>query len=180
MLGVLSFCCLLIDSSSHAYSYCNARLGDNGSFYVPETLVDVYVREVIPQADVLTPNQFEVEALTGVKVLSLVDARKACAMLHDMGPSLVFITSLVLKDGENDPGTMSIVASQRNDDKEASMWKIDCPILSGVFTGTGDLCAALLLAHTADIENSLSLAMEKVISTMYAILLRTHKASGKR
>lgn len=183
---------------------CDPVLGDNGKFYVPQELVQVYKTKVIPLADVLTPNQFEVEQLTGIKILSMADAKNACTALHDMGPSLVFITSLVLVHNNGDdnarehdqhqPGTMSILASQRiqknnvettsnnnnnNNDEATSLWKIDCPILPGVFTGTGDLCAALLLAHTAMLPNNLPLAMERVINTMYAILERTHQVSGE-
>ena len=36
-----------------------------GKMYVPEDLLPVYKDEVIPIADILTPNQFEVELLTG-------------------------------------------------------------------------------------------------------------------
>jgi pyridoxine kinase len=173
---------------------CDPVLGDNGKFYVPPALVQVYKTKVIPLADVLTPNQFEVEQLTGIKIMNLADAQHACAALHNMGPSLIFITSLVLQcdNGNQQPGIMSILASQRiqrdNDEttksntliaeNEESIWKIDCPILPGVFTGTGDLCAALLLAHTAMLPNNLPMAMERVCHTMYAILERTHQASG--
>jgi pyridoxine kinase len=37
---------------------CDPVLGDNGRFYVPKELVDVYRNIVIPKADVVTPNQF--------------------------------------------------------------------------------------------------------------------------
>ena len=37
---------------------CDPVLGDNGRFYVPKELVDVYRNVVIPKADVVTPNQF--------------------------------------------------------------------------------------------------------------------------
>lgn len=151
---------------------CDPVLGDAGRFYVPQELVSLYQTKVIPLADVLTPNQFEVEQLTGLKIVSLDDAIIACRQLHDMGPSLVVITSLVL--GEN-PTHMSIVLSRKNVEEQI-VWKIECPILSGHFTGTGDLCAALLLAHTS--EYSDDVAMERVINTMYAILERTHAQIG--
>ena len=38
--------------------------GDNGKLYVPEERVAIYREEVVPLASVLTPNQFEAEALT--------------------------------------------------------------------------------------------------------------------
>jgi pyridoxine kinase len=49
-------------------------MGDNGQLYVPEELVPIYRDEVVPLATVLTPNQFEAETLTGMKIESDKDA----------------------------------------------------------------------------------------------------------
>jgi len=162
---------------------CDPVLGDNGKFYVPKELVQVYIDTVIPLADVVTPNQFEVEQLTGIKITTLDDARNACMKLHQMGPSLVFITSMVLLGDEVDPPpkeekTISILASRRVVGKEEEVWHIECPMIPGSFTGTGDLTAALLLAHMANNPGNLSVVMEKVINTMYAVIQRTHTLSG--
>ena len=111
-----------------------------------------------------------------------------CQILHDLGPSLVFITSMVLekekddKDTSQDDNTIAIFASSRSrsssDSSETSeMWRIDSPILPGRYTGTGDLCAALLLAWTDEHPDNLSLAMEKVIGTMHSVIKRTAEAS---
>jgi len=51
---------------------CDPVLGDNGKFYVPEALVEVYKAKLLPLATVLTPNGFEVEQLTGLKVSNLI------------------------------------------------------------------------------------------------------------
>lgn len=83
---------------------CDPVLGDMGKFYVPEGLVDIYRRDVLPLADVITPNQFEVEQLTGISILSIRDAQRACCVLHDLGVSVVLITSIVFPNngGSND------------------------------------------------------------------------------
>lgn len=160
---------------------CDPVLGDKGKFYVPTELVALYREKVIPLADVLTPNQFEVEQLTGIAIKTMADAKRACRELHEMGPSLVFITSmeLMLGSDDDDSSSMAILASERSADGTATAaWKIDCPILPGHFTGTGDLCAALLLAHTAREANNIPAVMEKVINTMFAVLQRTVEAAG--
>lgn len=36
-------------------------MGDNGKMYVPNELLDIYRDEIIPLADIVTPNQFELE-----------------------------------------------------------------------------------------------------------------------
>ena len=76
---------------------CDPVLGDMGRFYVPKELVDIYRREVLPLADVITPNQFEIEQLTGISIKSIKDAQSACRILHDIGVSTVLITSIVFE-----------------------------------------------------------------------------------
>jgi len=169
---------------------CDPVLGDDGQFYVPEDLVEVYKTVVIPKADVVTPNQFETEQLTGIKVETIDDARRACETLHNMGPSIVFITSAIFDepstgeggeplDEENDGSKIiTIVASKRSNGKQ-EMWRIDCPKIPGSFTGTGDVTASLLLGHLDNHPDDLPLVMEKVINTMYLLIQRTHEAKGK-
>jgi pyridoxine kinase len=149
---------------------------DSGKFYVPENLVEVYKRKVLPIADVLTPNQFEVEQLTGIRVTSLSSVKQACTALHDMGLGLVFVTSCVFA---SDTNNISIVASQRHKNKHTEQWILEVPIVPGSYTGTGDLCSALLLAHTARFPDNLPKAMELVSNTMQAVVERTHKASSR-
>lgn len=40
---------------------CDPVMGDNGKLYVPEALNEIYKKEILPLADVLTPNEFELE-----------------------------------------------------------------------------------------------------------------------
>jgi pyridoxine kinase len=68
---------------------CDPVLGDNGKLYVPAELVKVYKETLVPLAHLLTPNQFELEQLTGVKVTSVDAALKACSLLHSVGVKTV-------------------------------------------------------------------------------------------
>lgn len=36
-------------------------MGDNGKMYVPTELKEIYKKEIVPLADILTPNHFELE-----------------------------------------------------------------------------------------------------------------------
>lgn len=186
---------------NHQVRYvCDPVLGDKGKFYVPMELVPLYKEKVIPLADVVTPNQFEIEQLTGITLQSMADAQRACHVLHDMGPSLVFITSIELDGGENassgdsDP-RMAIVASERSrqpadttttTQPTTSAWMINCPILPGHYIGTGDLTAALLLAYTAqygdhcnsDETSRVPTAMENVVNTLFAVIQWTSEHAG--
>ncbi|XP_042619264.1 pyridoxal kinase-like [Cyprinus carpio] len=49
---------------------CDPVLGDNGAMYVPENLLPIYRCKVVPAADIITPNQFEAELLTGRNISS--------------------------------------------------------------------------------------------------------------
>jgi pyridoxine kinase len=167
---------------------CDPVMGDSGKFYVPVELVQVYREKVIPFANVVTPNQFEVEQLTGINITTLDDALQACQALHDMGPELVLITSIIFQTNQpNDDGivepekSMTIIASQRPliPSGTEQVWRIDCSIIpGGPFTGTGDLCAALLLGHTAQNPDDLRLSLERTMSTMYTVIQRTQQAAA--
>ncbi|KAJ2691919.1 hypothetical protein GGH99_002070, partial [Coemansia sp. RSA 1285] len=71
-------------------------LGDDGALYVPEELVSLYRDVLCPLANIITPNQFEAEALSGISISSLEDARAVCNKLHSLGVPDVVITSLAL------------------------------------------------------------------------------------
>ena len=173
---------------------CDPVLGDynsngEGRFYCPPQLAQIYRDEVLPLANVVTPNRFEAEQLTGIKVETLSDAKDACKKLHDLGPELVFITSATFNGaskGDNkdvdakEEKFMTILASKRTTSEDSAydeVWRIDSPIIDGTYTGTGDLCAALLLAWTEK-ESSLQMAMEKVCGTMYSVIKATNDCSG--
>lgn len=76
---------------------CDPVMGDKwdgeGSMYVPEDLLPVYREKVVPVADIITPNQFEAELLTGRRIHSEEEALAVMDMLHAMGPDTVVITS---------------------------------------------------------------------------------------
>ncbi|EYU44587.1 hypothetical protein MIMGU_mgv11b016125mg, partial [Erythranthe guttata] len=102
-------------------SVCDPVLGDEGKLYVPQELVSVYREKVVPVASMLTPNQFEAELLTGLRIVSEQDGREACNTLHSAGPSKVVITSI------NIDGNLLLLGSHQKE------------------KGTGDLMTALLL-----------------------------------
>lgn len=72
---------------------CDPVLGDNGCLYVPKTLIPVYQNEILPLCDICTPNQFEVETLTGIKINTHDDAWAAIEWFHNKGVKTVVISS---------------------------------------------------------------------------------------
>ncbi|ORX80637.1 pyridoxal kinase-like protein [Basidiobolus meristosporus CBS 931.73] len=156
-------------------------LGDNGKFYIPEEAVPIYRDELAKQANVITPNQFEAECLTGLKINTLRDVHECLDRLHDLGIEHVVITSCQLSDTPKD--TLILYGSQRRGSK-VNQFSLQFPQLDGYFTGTGDVLAALILAHLQKeseqaVEESLTVACEKGIATMIDILARTVEEQKK-
>lgn len=157
---------------------CDPVLGDNGKFYVPKELVKLYQEKVIPEADAVTPNQFEAEQLTGLPLKTVNDVKKVCKSLHAMGPNLVLLTSVDFQDENDGDDKISVFASKRiSKDGTPKVWRIDCPKVPGAYTGTGDLFAALLLAHSAINPTDLPATLEKVVNTMHATIKRSLELS---
>ncbi|KAJ9595624.1 hypothetical protein L9F63_013176 [Diploptera punctata] len=133
---------------------CDPVLGDNGKLYVPEELVGIYRNTILPLADIITPNQFEAELLSGGKPI---------------------------KSKEDAWNNLLGLASNWNGDRKASV-TINIPKIPLSFTGSGDLFAAVFLAWMTKSNNELKTSIEKTVSTLQAVLKRTYqhaKESGK-
>lgn len=76
-------------------------MGDNGQMYVPEELLSVYQETILPLADVITPNQFEIELITDRKISNIEEAWKAMDILHEKGSKTVVISSSDLLEGNH-------------------------------------------------------------------------------
>ena len=51
-------------------------MGDNGKLYVSPDMVPAFRNELVPRASLLTPNQFEAERLTEMRICTLADAAR--------------------------------------------------------------------------------------------------------
>jgi len=146
---------------------CDPVMGDNGKFYVPQELLPIYRDEIVPFADVLTPNQFEAELLTGITIKTELDAFKAMKLLHDKGPEIVVLTSSAF---ENQPNLVLMASSKKDLTRYLRM---EIPRLDAIFTGTGDLFASMLLAWLYEHPDDLKLSCEKTLSAIQEILKKT-------
>lgn len=174
----------LKDRSPSLLYFCDPVMGDNGKLYVPEELVGIYKDEVLGIADVLLPNSFELEMLTGIKIKSESDALRACGVLHDKGPSVIVITSVSFENEKDDDSITMLISLKRQSEKVSSRQrahKIRVPRIEGYFTGTGDLTAALMLVWLSrDGEVSPSRALELTAASIQAVLRRTNAYASKR
>ncbi|XP_071988484.1 pyridoxal kinase-like, partial [Engystomops pustulosus] len=159
---------------------CDPVLGDKwngeGSMYVPEELLPVYKDLVVPVADIITPNQFEAELLTGCKIRTQQEAVEVMDTLHSLGPNTVVITSSDLPASRGSDYLITLGSQRRvGEDGQLQTLRIslELPKVDAVFVGTGDLFAAMLLAWTHHHPNNFKLAFEKTVSAMQLVLQRT-------
>ena len=114
---------------------------------------------MILRKDLITPNQFEAEQLTGISIKNISDAQRACDVLHDCGVPLILITSMIFHDeSQAKPSTIAMFTSNRKYSEKEDKFTHDqyilhAPLIHGQFTGTGDICAALFLAWTANLSD---------------------------
>jgi pyridoxine kinase len=114
--------------------YClDPVIGDDGRAYAKPGVPEAMARTLLPLADIVTPNGFELVTLSGLPVRDAGDARQAATRL---GRPLVAATSI--PDGADRIG---VVAAMRDE-----AWFASAPRFARVPHGGGDLFAALFLA----------------------------------
>lgn len=150
---------------------CDPVMGDNGFLYVPAELVPIYKRDLLPMADIVTPNQFESELLTGITVRDEPMALDAMEALHVMGATSVVITSTTI---DGNASTLVVFASKRTGDRMTSL-RVDVPRIDANFCGTGDLFSAILVGWMTKSNNNLRVSVEKTVSTIQAVLKKTYR-----
>jgi pyridoxine kinase len=144
---------------------CDPVMGDTGrGFYVKPDIPAIFRDRLVPGADIITPNQFELEALTGIKVSSIKDARAAIDKIHAMGPGVVLITSYQEEDGDH----IAMLASDGS-----SLYRVRTPVFSFTepMAGSGDLTTAIFLSRyleTRDIKRTLELTAGSIFGIIKA------------
>lgn len=150
------------------FTVCDPVMGDDGQMYVPKELLPIYRDEIIPLADIITPNQYEVELLTEMKISNEKDIWEAINWFHGRGIDTVAISSSDL----GKPGELRAFLSKKAGPRYALNIPKQGTNIS--FTGTGDLFASLFLAHSYQTPaTQLSTALERTIASLQAVIKRT-------
>jgi pyridoxine kinase len=141
---------------------CDPVMGDNGGLYVPEPVAAKQRDLLLPLADIATPNRFELEWMTGVK-LETPQAIMEAAL--DAGPATMLVTSspaLMARHTGNllVTATHAMMAEHRIIDKPPN--------------GLGDLTAAVFLARTLEGQEPQK-ALQSTTESVFEILARTAK-----
>jgi len=151
---------------------CDPVIGDVGRGVFVRPGIPEFMREqAVPAADIVTPNQFELELLTDVEIKTIADAHRAVEALRDAGPKVVMVTSLVTEETPGD--SIDLMAA----DAKGS-WRVRTPKLDVSVNGAGDAIAALFFTHYLR-EESAAAALSKAASSIYGLLKRTKEAGSR-
>jgi len=156
---------------------CDPVLGDIDTGIYVKPGIDTFFRDrAIPAADLVTPNHFELEHLTGRTVSTMSEALSAARTLlagETRGPRLALITSLRRADASAD--TIEMVAVTRE-----AAWRVATPMIGFEIApnGTGDAVAALFTAHWIG-GDDIADALGKAAASIFAVLEAT-EAMGER
>jgi pyridoxine kinase len=151
---------------------CDPVIGDveRGAFVKPE-VADFIRARAVPAADIVTPNHFELERITGCAARTLTDALAVIDALRKLGPKTVLVTSLLTDETPADAIDLAVCDN-------AGRCRLRTPKLPVAAHGAGDAIAALFLAHVLR-TGSAAEAMSRATASIFGILKRT-AATGSR
>jgi len=148
---------------------CDPVIGDVGrGVFVRPGIPEFFAAEALGQADIITPNQFELEYLAGGKVESLEAAIAAAESLRARGPRIVLVTSL--ERGEGRVGLLAVGPGGAH--------LVETPLLPIAPNGAGDAVAALFLGHYLK-TGSVPAALEAAAAAIFAVIEATHLAGTR-
>lgn len=151
---------------------CDPVIGDVGRGVFVRPGIPEFMRDrAVPAADLITPNQFELEHLTGLPVTTLAEAKAAVTALQRTGPRAVLVTSLQVAETPEDQ--IELLAAEGGE-----FHRIRTPMLPLSVNGAGDAIAALFLFHRIK-TGSAAAAAAAAASSIYGLLRRTSEAGSR-
>jgi len=151
---------------------CDPVMGNAKSGCFVHPAIPVLLRErVVPAADLITPNQFELGFLTGTEPRTIEETLASVELARAMGPSTVLVTSVERPDAPEDTIEMMAVTGD-------GAWAVQTPRLPMKANGSGDVTAALFTAHLLE-SGDPGVALGRTASSVFD-LLQTTLDSGER
>jgi pyridoxine kinase len=145
---------------------CDPVIGDVGrGVFVREGVTEFIKEKAVPAADIVTPNQFELDYLAGRESRTLADALAAIASVHALGPTTVLVTSLHIGDTPED--SIDLIASDKT-----GRYRLRTPRLPLAVNGAGDAIAALFFAHYLR-SGKIDEALSHAASAVFGVLSKT-------
>ena len=149
---------------------CDPVMGSTAKgLYVKPKTAEVIAERLLPRADIVMPNAFELGRIMGHALADIDDALAAARTLCEGGMKTVVCTSLAGSGG----GITNLAVAAGD-----GAWRVETPRLECPANGAGDVLSALFLGHTlggADTAAALSLA----VSGVYAVLRASAEKGGR-
>ena len=170
--AILDAVALVRFANPRALYCCDPVIGDTGTgIYVRPGIPEFMRAQALPAADIATPNQFELDLLTGLPTGTLDACKAAVAALQRTGPRVVLVTSLMTD--ATPPDAIDMLAAEGGD-----YWRLRTPRLDlKAVSGAGDAVAALFLVHYAR-TGSAALALGMAGASIHGLLRRTAEAGS--
>lgn len=146
---------------------CDPVMGDHpkGLFVAPD-IPAVFRDRLVPMADIVTPNPFELEQLTGIPALTRDSALDGARALLAKGPRLVVVTGL---DAGRGIETLAVARE--------GAWACRTPRVAAPAFGAGDTFAAIFLARWLEAPDP-ARALAYACSSLHALLAATRAAGA--
>ena len=153
-----------VKAANPAVTYtCDPVMGNATSGCFVDPAIPPIIRElVVPKADIITPNQFELGFLTDTTPLTLEETIASADLARGMGPSTVLVTSVL--GAEETIGMLAVT--------DDGAWLVETPRLPMRANGSGDITAAMFTAHLHE-TGSPAEALACTASSVFAVLKET-------
>ena len=149
---------------------CDPVIGDDhAGVFVAAGIPERMHADLVPAADLVTPNRFELAMLTGREVADLPSALAASAALRAKGPRIVVATGLPLP---GQPEALGVLAAAGDE-----AWLVTTPRRPVALGGTGDTFSALFLGHYLR-SRDLRGALERAVSAVFALVEHSCEAGA--
>ena len=167
--AILDAVALVRERNPQAVYACDPVLGSaqSGCFVAPE--VQNLIRDrVVPRADIISPNQFELGFVTGTDPHTLEETLASVDLARAMGPSTVLVTSVFQPDRPADTVEMLAVTDD-------GAWLVQTPYLPEKRNGSGDVTSALFSAHLRATGDA-AFALGQTAASVFELVENTHNA----
>jgi len=159
-------------ANKNALYCCDPVIGDIGRGIFVRPGIPEFMRErAVPAADIVTPNQFELDLLSGLTSKTVAEAINACGALQAMGPRTVLVTSLHVEETPKDSIDLMAFGPDGG-------FRVRTPLLDLSVNGAGDMIAALFFFHALK-SNSTAQALSLAASSVFGILKKTFDSSAR-
>lgn len=155
-----------------AIYFCDPVMGDVGrGFFVRPGIPEFMRDQVVPAADVITPNQFELAFLADTETRTQAEVVAAANAVRATGPGTVLVTSAITEETPADSIDMVAVSDE-------GAWTVRTPRLPIDPPGAGDLTSAVFLANVLE-GHDLPTALARTTSSVYAVMEATADAGTR-